>query len=614
MRPGQPGARPGQPQGQLPRGPFGLPAFQQAPRQYFVPSVANRHHGEWGREPRFPFLPPLWQLPWIFGGLSQQLGQWGSGSPNMPGSVQFLSLGMGRFGQAFMNGYQRGQAQYAAQSLQQQKLYSAQLEQKLQSELDDYSQIFALYGDGKHGDQLYRALYAKASELGDQTTITALENEGPDAVLGLKKWIDAKYQDLHKANKAAKETNEQKEEEAWSGGQRQQQQQDPAGTAGHDASGRPIDIMGRPIAQPQQAQPPPSGGDVSGGALSDAGEEADAKAEYRGQQWSKEGVPKEALARIQHRAANLRAQEDAVRDTSRYPTEQDRYNALAKVDKAAADEALGVANYDIKVPYGREGMPPRIAHLAKLINPAFDQGAYQFIQEFRNPNSREGSTLQRSGSMAGAAEAVLEAGRVLIEKGKAEGKTADEVLNQMPIWNSIDMWASQKGLGDPEWTAFFQAYNSYVQEQVWVTRGGSGNEADIIRSLQAAPISNIRQVLATVSADSKVAVARIEQAKKDWDQNTQGRHGEALGYDPETLKIIHGVGTLDARDFTFGPDAPQRLRDIGLDGPGSPGMIEMKQRREQHERARLGVPKEATAYKQIAGKTYYLLNGKWMTD
>jgi hypothetical protein len=579
-------------------------------RQWYIPATSHGP-GTWGMPRRFGMIPPLWQVPMLFSQVGMGLGRIGSPMTAM------LGFGLNRYTLAFMNGMQRGQAQYARQQRDLMDMQADQLETHMQQELDDYNQVFREYGDPndpksvdpKKIPALKQALYAVAAKYQDQHMKNALDNSDIEGAIRQINYLDARHGDLKAGrasrSKEAKETKAEQEGAGWG-------DKKPADEKPH-WPGYP-DIKPPPAPTGPAGPAGPAGREESRGALADPGEEADARAEYRGQQWSKEGIPPEALARIQHRAANLRSAEDDALDPEKHATEQERYEALSKVDKSAADEADAVANYRIKVPYGREGMPPRIAALAKRLNPQFDQGAYQYIQEFRNPNSREGSTLQRSGSMAGAGETVLEAARVLIEKGKAEGKTAEEVLNQLPVWNSLDAWMSQKGKGEPEWTAFYQAYNSYVQEQVWVTRGGSGNEADIIRSLQAAPISNIRQVLATLSADSQVAVARIEQARKHWDQNTQGRFGPALGYDPETLKIIHGIGTLDSRDFTFGPDAPQSLRDIGLDGPGSPGMIERKQRHEQHERTRLGVPPEASEWKVDEGKTYYKLNGKWMTD
>lgn len=593
-------------------------------QSYFSPPA--RGPGMWGTPRAFPMMPPLWQIPMLFSRIGMGFNMFGSPL------VAMLGFGLNKYTLAFMTGMQKGQAQYSRQMRDMMDMQADQLEQEQQRELDDYNETFRGYVDPEHFDQikpdnipkLKKALYDVAAKYHDDKMKHALDNNDIQGAIDLLKYRDQQHGDL-KAGRAArksagaKETKEDEKRSGWGG------ESTPTGTG----AGPSIPHAPRSEAEEREMmRPKPAEAAPAAGTLTKEAEEADARAEYRGQQWSKEGIPADALARIQYRAAQLRAQEDAIRDSDKFPTKEDRYNALAKIDKAAADEALGVSNYDIKVPYGREGMPPRIASLAKLLDPAFEQGAYQFIQEFRNPNGREGSTLQRSGSMAGAAVTTLDNIRTLIDRKVAESGgrlTADDILNQAPIWSSIDKFSSQTVAGDPEWTAVFQAYNSYVQEQVWVTRGGSGNEADIIRTMQAAPISNLRQILATIGADANVAVARIDQAKKDWDQNTHGRHGEAYGYDPEALSIMHGVGTLDARDFTFSPRAPQALRDIGLGGPGSPGEIEKKERHQARETERKAADEKflQTAPEDVLkkrasetkvgrdGKTYYKVGDKW---
>ena len=110
----------------------------------FVPSMPNRHWDQWGMPPRFPMLPGLWQVPMILAGLGGRFGQWGSGSPNMPGSIQFLGLGMNRFASAFMNGYNKGQSEYTRQQAAQMRMYSENLEIQHDRQMREYSQIYAL--------------------------------------------------------------------------------------------------------------------------------------------------------------------------------------------------------------------------------------------------------------------------------------------------------------------------------------------------------------------------------------------------------------------------------------------------------------------------------------
>lgn len=178
-----------------PFGPFGLPPFQRAPRQHFIPSMPNRGPRAWGMPRRFPMLPRMWELPGIYNGIGRQLAQWGSAG------VAPFAAQLGQHSGAWMKGYMQGQEALARLQHQKMALASQQLEQNLQNELREYGSIFAIFGDDpKNQGRLEQALRNAAQKFGDQHMIEALNTTGIQGAHNLINWLDAKHSDLRVSN------------------------------------------------------------------------------------------------------------------------------------------------------------------------------------------------------------------------------------------------------------------------------------------------------------------------------------------------------------------------------------------------------------------------------
>jgi hypothetical protein len=621
-RPGQPAVAPKPPVAPAPQarpGPFGLPPFQRAQRQLYVPPFPNRPPHQWGREPQYGMTPEPWQVPMIFQGLAGQLGMWGSGSPQMPGSVQYLAGNMGMFSGAYMKGYMQGQEAVQRLKFNQLRQTAAELELKQSRELNEYGDIFAEYQDGRDPQGFMQSLYEKASDIHDQPMLRALQL-GPDAVMDLQRYRDSKYQTTHAANSALRK--EEQKAGAWPSSATEEGAPGigtPGGTAGGigtpggttlTATGpKTLDQFGRPLpTAPTRAQAPPASpsadfaGEVAAGRLADASEENFATKLNRGEHV--QFVPNMdpgASNRIMHRYGQLSDLTDKAIEEGR--DEDDKIARLNQASPGLGDAVKGAGTYDLRVGYGREGMPPRVATLAKRVYPNFSQSNYQFITEFKNPNGSTQKTLLRASSMTAAAEEVFKAAKVLVEKHP-------ELMDQFTGWTRLQDFLERKIGGRPEFSNLMNAYSAYVQEMVSVTRNGTGAEGDIKRAMEIAQatsnVSSIREILGAIRVDSSIAAGRLDASKREWDSVTKGVQGGPPGYDEHARDDMHDISGFNENNFSFLKGAQQKFKDLQ---PGGVGPPEVQQRKkEQLEQ----VPKEAVEKRERNGKTIYKMpDGKW---
>jgi hypothetical protein len=184
------------------------PTWRENRRQMYIPARPDRGPGGWGKPRQFPMLPAMWQVPGIYAGVGQQLGI--LGWPRLA----MLGMGLNRFTNAFMDGYQRGQIQYTKQQEQQLKLYRDQINLEMDQKLEEYERVFREFGDPHQPggnippeklEAFKQAIEAVAA--GDQHMLNALHNNGVQGVIDQLNWLDAKHSDLRAATRS-QEVNE----------------------------------------------------------------------------------------------------------------------------------------------------------------------------------------------------------------------------------------------------------------------------------------------------------------------------------------------------------------------------------------------------------------------
>jgi len=186
-----------------PYGPFGPRPFAMHQQQRFIPGAPNRPFEEWGTPREYPVMPQMWEIPGIYSGLGNQLSQWG------PGYVQPFAAMMGMGSGAWMRGYMRGQAALTNQQYQQMRMASYETERRMQEIASEYGQIFAIFGDGQHPEQLKQALRNAAEKFHDEHMKQALEM-GLSNAETLARWYESKHGDLHVTNRQREKDEEER--------------------------------------------------------------------------------------------------------------------------------------------------------------------------------------------------------------------------------------------------------------------------------------------------------------------------------------------------------------------------------------------------------------------
>jgi hypothetical protein len=445
----------------------------------------------------------------------------------MPGSMQYLAGNMGMFSGAYTKAYMAGQESAARLKLEQMRITGLQQQQELQRNLDVYSKIFALYGDGKHPDQLIEAVTQAANNLHDQPTLQALRSLGPDAVVNLKKWLDAQYQTVVATNKQLQKQQEQEEaaeteKRRWGGEGAQRQQQT-------DVLGRPIgptttDVLGRPVA-PSQGAPPALTAEAGSEAQQIVGAEPigqQALTMFRGGD-EPSGMDKDKKDEAAALAARLQSRLDAIRDSGLRG--QAMMDALQKFDKPTAETLDDILHQRRDVPQRAAGGKSHpywdtMTSLAHSVDPHWMPQQYkakaELFDSFYQGNGRNAVRLAASAGLA-----------------QALAKFRQAVRELDPTTNIVEgAWKKwiETGEGDPRYTNLMTAWRNVVIKSTTVARGATPTVTEEKGLLDAVPLAGTkRQMLGAMQVDLSDAKINYDIAKEAWTktlgQPLEGEHG-----------------------------------------------------------------------------------------
>jgi hypothetical protein len=189
-------------------GPFPSwpPPWKPSPVNAYIPAPPNRPADQWGQPGMFPQQPQAWEVPGIFQGVGKSISHWGSGQ-TQPIAAQLQGKSA-----AWITGYMKGKAELSKMQFQQAQNHALDLENSLQDEMRDYGDAFVAFG-GKpdaenddpsklpNADKLMADLRNLAVQKNDTQMQLALD-KGLGQAEQLLRYRDAKWKDLHSANRA----------------------------------------------------------------------------------------------------------------------------------------------------------------------------------------------------------------------------------------------------------------------------------------------------------------------------------------------------------------------------------------------------------------------------
>lgn len=205
-----------------------------------------------------------------------------------------------------------------------------------------------------------------------------------------------------------------------------------------------------------------------------------------------------------------------------------------------------------------------ISQLPARIRPGFSGQVYAARQKIANdysPGGYMGRMVFAENRLAPAALEVVRTARALPQGSNA----------QTNFESAIKAYISGKVIGDPEYSNFFVAWRSYVNELVRIQRGGTGAEADIQAQVNnIAPSSSLRQILGGLRTDAKITIPAMDDAKRYWD--SMGMGYEMPLYDQKAHDTLDSImNRLDPETGNFFGTEPSGMRGefIMIDGSGN---------------------------------------------
>jgi hypothetical protein len=477
-------------------GQYGAQKPQQPKPEGYIPSVRNRPYSQWG-EPDFamqgaqgypgmspgPMMPQASDYPALIHGITMGLGRWGSRYVGMP------AIAMGTYATAFLNAYNQGMKERAAQNYQQYRQAREMMIDRQEEETRAYKDVYSAFHDeeGKvtDPDAFSRGIMAVAVKYHDDPILNAIRAGKLDMVDRILQGRDGHLNDARKmkqqedAKKLDDELKrleiERKKQDVER--QRQEEEESKKFISGQQGTTPTTTGAGTQPTTPQ-----------AGPTLRPSGSDALDSAAQAAQMGEKINIPKTAAAEaaVNKRKAELdKYMRDLTDPKSTVPPEQ----ILDKVREAnprMADEVDNLINGNSR-PTDTESVKEPFStaiRLAKKIDPNYQRNAelrkeqekqkLQMAQAsaVRNDLSRQKIQYSTIAETIGKNTKDME---YLLEL--ANNKTLNGKETGSPV---IDRWiraGRQNVLGDPEVTRFniqFRLFQSDVGQIITRAGGTTG--------------------------------------------------------------------------------------------------------------------------------------------
>jgi hypothetical protein len=473
--------------------PPGVPTPRPAPFQPFIPASIPRPPHQWGQEERFPQLPQPFEVPHLLKGLSGYFAQNGSQS------VAQMAMAMGPYAGQFLEGVQKGQHERAQQAKEQLALRAAKMQERAVEEQTAYSDIFAEYGAlaGTSNPSMMNrpikgvgfmdAIGNKAAELGDNTLHDLIgAGAKPSDVQKFLEARDQRIRDLQKTNKAI--GDDTVEETKWGltpaaqtgGGEDNSYSglREPGSPAApQETSAAPVDpLTGKPAPAAAPAAKPPEDkahDPEDPFATGSAGEAAVTDVQRGGDMNTQVAKRHPGLADAVYTEANRRngKLQDLITNPPKDPVQI--LDQVKRINPAVADDLDQVLKYKRPASGGTSGTGAsigtkgsqygnKLADLAHLVDPQWNQGFYQDQQRFRTDVSTQ-TTLARTKDLAAMADRLNTDLRVVEADLKKRGLSTSNVNMDAILKNFM---------GDPKYIGLHTDFLAYNDAYNTIVSGG----------------------------------------------------------------------------------------------------------------------------------------------
>jgi hypothetical protein len=555
-----------------------------APSMY-APHTPNRAPKEWGE--------PSWRVKaqqsynGILGGVNApdpsesypliassgaQLGQWGA--PNVAGPAAQAGMMARRFF-PILDMLSSGQfsKNFNAASLGRMKLEQEQMQISLErAELAHRQQMMnygAIFHEASLGaispDEAKRRLEGHIYLNDDQILNEILQNKGLGSAEKFLQWRDARMNDLMAGGTAARKASGTTAGDAA----------EILSAYGESPDGGGIDFPSLPDNV------------VAQGAQSDAGPGAAAipfDADYGAQLQKRYGLHDrefddasalvdgdtppgyEELEKLAPRNPGVAATQakilraaDAMRSDIRRiasnpdSSADDKLKSIGFISPKLSDLTRGLLSYHVD-PHKDLGSPTQsrdILALAHQLDKNYNSDNYRLAQKYKDPNTKEGTVVQRVTSLTGQ----------LYNVNAAVLRTPE---NQKVTTNQVEDLIANRFTGDPHWSEIYNATRLVVQDVVAIESGSGYPRPTLVNNMMRHLMSDQSpaQIRAQIMQDVRAASAQIKPVRDEWRQTVNDPNAPLPFLSKDTDETLHAYMLSNPYTGEMPPDAPPSLRAV----------------------------------------------------
>jgi hypothetical protein len=549
--------------------------------------MSNRPYSQWG-DPDFamqgaqnypgmspgPFMPQISDLPGLIHGVVMGLGRWGSRHVGMP------AIAMGTYATAFLNAYNKGLKERAAQNYQQYRQAREMTIDRQTDEIAAYKDVYNAYHDEKGNitdtNAFAQALNGIANKYHDDKVLNALGAGDFGMVDRILQGRDGKLNDLRKAKLQEDRQKLQDENLRLEIEERKKRLQG----GGADPGWEPVPPSSQPSTSPEDTTTPETPKPKSSIELPELAGDTDTTPlphptpqppSTTGQAQSRPTSPAQRIPaatdpRIQAEATNIlrgqRTEDLPKREQSLASAEAARQQALLndivnqraagqlspeaalgrmrKVNPLIAQEIEAMGNYDRPVPTGGIGASGVYASLEPYVKAAFpnyNAALFKYVDDVRNERSPIGQQIRAVSNMAEQSRAIYEALRKIPE-------------GERPPKGWLDNLIAGKITGDARWAALGTSFLEYINEAAKVTKGGGQQitEGDRKRMLDIAGYTQGPEIVRQVMISNSIMASGIlDAADRQFRNKMQRPDIQIPGYPEQGARWLKAIASLDAK-------------------------------------------------------------------
>jgi len=526
----------------------------------------------------------------VIRGAGGMIGQWGSSAMSAPAMMAGnIAKILGPFldyvsGGKFTPAFNRAEGQSLAKQkfmLSQQREYFEMERERMMDATDqavrvhrqsigEAQEILEEYRDQAIDEPTARQrLVEWAQKNGDDKLISVIANGGLKAAENWLSWRDAKINDMAASSRSLRASDARRKEAAAAKGQATDL--DKAWSAGGEGGAQEgLDASGRRIlpGATRGEETPPAEPEEE--AMSDVDKEIAKKrglsvAGMTAAHQILRGGAAEGTTRTNMRTLAPKKYGDvitasgdldrAVRTAAAGPgTPDEKIEAIRQVDPAVATTLDGLRKYEVD-PVSLRANQARDTAIARQVDPNYNPSFFKQAQKYRDPNTKEGSIIQRTATIPTSYMALLRALRPLKENDPNLKRVIEQVTS--------DFWT-----GDPRYAEVHQAIRNYLTDVVGVQMGTGTPRVTLIAegAKHLKSTSSPAQIRQQALVDLIPTFGMINQINRQWQRETKSNTNAPL-YDEENAKIMDGMVRMNGYTGEIPSDAPDVLRSVSKPAP-----------------------------------------------